>query len=375
MNILVCSDSFKGTLTSKQVCDIVESAIKENSPDCSVVKMPLADGGEGLCSALYSAIGGKKVKVKTKNPFNEDMVAEYLILDDKTAVIEMAQCAGLPLAGERANPLYTTTFGVGLMILDAHRKGVKKILLGLGGSSTNDCGIGMAEALGFRFLDSNADEVKPIGDSLIKIKKIIPPKKRLDIEIIAACDVTNPLYGECGAAYVFAPQKGADEKSVEILDLGLRSISKLIKKDLEIDVSEISGAGAAGGLGAGAVAFFDAELKSGIDIVLDTIGFDEVLKNCDVIITGEGKFDSQSAHGKVISGVCKRARILKKPVFALCGCKDENIDFKSLGIEDVITSSEKTKNIEIIRKTVNFDVKNSASKLFSKIIEFFEKST
>lgn len=375
MNILICPDSFKGTLTSIQVCNLIESAIKEKSPDCNITKLPVADGGEGLCEALYSSVGGEKIQVKTKNPFNADMIAEYVALNNETAVIEMAACAGLPLAGNRANPLYTTTYGVGLMIKDAYERGFKNILLGLGGSATNDCGIGMANALGFDFLDAKGNGIDPIGKNLINIEKILLPKERLKINITAACDVKNPLYGENGAAYVFAPQKGASKDDVILLDKGLEHIAKIIKRDLNIEISDISEAGAAGGLGAGTIAFLNGKLKSGIDIVLDTIGFDEKLKNCDAVITGEGKFDSQSAQGKVISGVCNKARLYNKPVFALCGCMEENADYKSIGIEYLLTSSETTKTIEEIRNTVKNDVKNSASKLFTEILDFFKKKT
>ena len=374
MDILICPDSFKGTLTASEVCDLIESAIMEQRPDCHITKLPVADGGEGLCDALHSFLGGKIVSAKTRNPFNKDMIADYLILDGQIAVIEMASCAGLPLAGKHPNPLYTTTYGVGLMIMDAAKRGCKKILLGLGGSATNDCGIGMAKALGFDFLDSEGNSVEPIGKNLISVEKIVLPKESLNIKITAASDVTNPLYGENGAAYVFAPQKGASKANVKELDNGLRHISKIIERDLNVDLNTV-GAGAAGGLGAGAIAFLDAEIKSGIDVVLDVLDFNNKLKNCDAVITGEGKFDLQSSQGKVISGVAKRAALMNKPVFALCGCMDTNADYKELGFQKICVSSQTTKTIEEIRKTVNNDVKVAANKLFKEILDFFAKNS
>ena len=225
MNILIAPDSFKGTLTSTEVCDIVESAIKKRIKNCNVTKLPVADGGEGLCSALQSSVGGTKVLAKSRDPFGNKMVAEYVVLNNKTAVVEMSSCAGLPLVGESANPLVTTTYGVGMLISDVQHRGLKNIILGLGGSATNDCGIGMAEALGFKFLDSDGNPVVTIGKNMINISKIVKPKAFPAINVTAACDVTNPLFGDNGAAYVFAPQKGADEQAVKILDCGLRHMS------------------------------------------------------------------------------------------------------------------------------------------------------
>ena len=367
MNILLAPDSFKGTLSASEVCDIIESALVKNIKNCTITKLPVADGGEGLCSSLLSSVGGQFISAEAQNPFGERMTAEYVVLNNRTAVIEMAACAGLPLAGDRANPLVTTTYGVGMLIADAQSKGIGRVILGLGGSATNDCGIGMAEALGYKFFDSNGGRIVTNGGDMIKTEHIFPPYKPLDIKVMAACDVTNPLYGENGAAYVFAPQKGADAEAVKKLDDGLVHMSEVIKRDIGINVSEIPGAGAAGGLGAGAVAFLKAELKSGIDIVLDTANFDKLLKSADLVITGEGRLDSQSVYGKVVSGVCRRAKQSGTPVVAVCGCTEDDVDINALGISKLYVSTKEPKPFEIIKKTCKDDLYKAALKIAGEL--------
>ena len=303
MNILLSPDSFKGTLTSSEVCDIIESALRNRIPDCNVIKLPAADGGEGLCSSFANFIDGEWISAESKDPFGLSLRAEYYMLKSGAAVIETASCAGLPLAGDRADPTVTTTAGVGMLIRDAVNRGAKRIVLGLGGSATNDCGAGMASELDFCFLDKNNNSFVPVGGTLIDVEHIIPPEKPVDIPVVAACDVTNPLFGVDGAAYVFAPQKGANAEQVGLLDRGLHHMADILKRDLNFNSENLPGAGAAGGLGAGASAFLNAELRSGIDIVLDESGFDNLAANADIVITGEGRFDSQSVNGKVMSGV------------------------------------------------------------------------
>ncbi len=360
MNILISPDSFKGTLTSQEVCDIVESAIKKRIKTCNITKLPVADGGEGLCSSLRLSVGGQNISAETVDPFGNKILADYVVLNNGTAAIEMASCAGLPLVGNLANPLKTTTYGVGLLISNAVSRGVKTIILGLGGSATNDCGIGMAKALGFSFVDDCGREVEPTGESMINVSKIIKPEVLPPVNIIAACDVTNPLYGMNGAAHVYAPQKGADDKAVKLLDFGLRHIAEVIKRDIGKDVSKIPGAGAAGGLGAGAVAFLNAELKSGIDIVLDAVGFDDKLTGADLVITGEGKLDSQSSQGKVISGICSRAKEKNIPVFAVCGCVDKTTSLEELGITKLFVSTDTKVPLETLKKTAKERLYNAA---------------
>lgn len=368
MKILLSPDSFKGTLTSSEVCDIIESALRNRIPDCNVIKLPAADGGEGLCSSFANFADGEWISADAKDPFGSLMRADYYMLKNGTAVVETASCAGLPLAGDRADPTVTTTAGVGMLILDAVKRGAARIVLGLGGSATNDCGAGMASELGFRFLDKNNNAFAPVGGTLINIEHIIPPEKYIAVPVVAACDVTNPLFGTDGAAYVFAPQKGADAGQVELLDRGLRHIAKILKRDLDFDAEELSGAGAAGGLGAGAAAFLNAELKSGIDIVLDESGFDTFASDADIVITGEGRFDSQSANGKVMSGVCKRAVKVGAEVYAVCGCASADADPAALGIKKLFVSSDGTHTADELQFSCRRELYAAASSLAEEIL-------
>lgn len=368
MKILIAPDSFKGTLTAQQVCDIIGQSFTDTIKNAEITKLPAADGGEGLCACLHSILGGKTVKAEVCGVFGEKMHAEYLMLTDKTAVIEMAACAGLPLAGKNKNPEKATTFGVGELINHAVSNGAKKILLGLGGSATNDCGLGMASALGWRFFDENGECFVPVGETMSRVTKINKPKKPIAIPVVAACDVENPLFGENGAAYVFAPQKGANEAAVVRLDGGLRHVSAIIKNDLSFDASEIKGAGAAGGMGAGAVAFLGAELKKGIDILLDAADFDRKAAEADLIITGEGRLDFQSVNGKVISGIAQRAAKLNKTVIAICGSRGKGAEeIKKLGVTELYFSCETDKPFDEIIKTCEKDLYNVSVKAAKEI--------
>ncbi len=361
MNILIAPDSFKGTLTAHEVCDIIGQAFADTINNIRITKLPAADGGEGLCACLHKISGGEIKTAEVSGVFGEKMTAEYLMLSDKTAVIEMAACSGLPLAGDNKNPERATTFGVGELIIHAKNSGAERILLGLGGSATNDCGFGMASALGYIFTDKNGKDFIPTGKTMIEVNKIISPEKSLSIPVVAACDVENPLYGKNGAACVFAPQKGADEEMVKRLDEGLRHAAEIIKRDLSVDVSEIKGAGAAGGMGAGAVAFLDAELKRGIDILLDTADFEKKATEADLIITGEGRLDFQSVNGKVISGIAKRAAAQNKKVIAICGSRGEGaVEIKKLGVSELYFSCETDKPFDEIIKTCREDLYNAA---------------
>lgn len=363
MNILIAPDSFKGTLTAQEVCDIIGQAFADTIKTAKIKKLPAADGGEGLCTCLHKICGGKLKKAEVRGVFGEKITAEYLMLSDKTAVIETASCAGLPLAGENKNPEKATTFGVGELIADAVLQGAEKILLGLGGSATNDCGLGMAAALGWKFFDKNGKSFIPKGESLNNVCRIVKPHNMLNIPVVAACDVENPLYGENGAAYVFAPQKGADESMVKRLDKGLQHISEIIKRDLNVDVSDMKGSGAAGGMGAGAVAFLKAELEKGIDILLDTADFDQKAADADLIITGEGRLDFQSINGKVISGIARRAARYNKKVIAICGSKGDGAErIKETGISELYFSSESQRDFEEILKSCREDLYNAAVK-------------
>lgn len=328
-NFILVPDSFKGTLSAIEVCNIMKSSIKNLYKDANIISVPVADGGEGTVDAFLYALGGEKKSVWVSDAFNEQKIlAHYAMLKDDIAVIEMAACAGLPLVKNRLEPDKTTTFGVGELIIDAINSGAKKIILGLGGSATNDGGCGMAAALGVKFKDEQDQEFIPTGGTLSQIYKIDMNNiysKIKDIEFISMCDVDNPLCGRLGASAVFAPQKGADEDMVKLLDEGLAHLAKVIKRDLHIEVKDIKGAGAAGGLGAGSIAFLQSKLTKGIDVILDTINFDELVSKADIVFTGEGKFDSQSLHGKVVMGVANRSQKYKTPVIVVTGAIGENI--------------------------------------------------
>lgn len=328
-NFILVPDSFKGTLSAIEVCNIMKSSIKNLYKDANIISVPVADGGEGTVEAFLYALGGEKKSIWVSDAFNEQKIlAHYAMLKDNIAVIEMAACAGLPLVKNRLEPDKTTTFGVGELIIDAINSGAKKIILGLGGSATNDGGCGMAVALGVKFKDEQDQEFIPTGGTLSQIYKIDMNNiysKIKDVEFISMCDVDNPLCGRLGASAVFAPQKGADEDMVKSLDEGLAHLAKIIKRDLHIEVKDIKGAGAAGGLGAGSIAFLQSKLTKGIDVILDTINFDELVSKADIVFTGEGKFDSQSLHGKVVMGVANRSQKYKTPVIVVTGAIGENI--------------------------------------------------
>jgi len=324
---IIISDSFKGTLSSSEIAVIAKTTVLNIFPDCEVLSFPVADGGEGTVECFLETLQGEAVSLTVTGPYlNEQVHATYGRFQD-TAVIEMASVSGLPLVGERKNPANTTTYGVGQLICHALDNGCKEILLGLGGSATNDGGCGCAAALGTIFYDENNEPFVPTGGTLDKIGRICNDNmsKRLkNVKITVMCDVDNPMYGPKGAAYIFAPQKGADEVMVQKLDDNLRYLSNLMQKQLNINVAEVPGAGAAGAMGAGCLAFLGAKLKSGIDAILDMLNFDRHLGNTDLIITGEGRIDSQSIHGKVISGIAKRTKPYDIPLIAIVGCIDDS---------------------------------------------------
>lgn len=318
---VVVSDSFKGTVSSREICEIAQRVIPRHFPACEVVCIPVADGGEGTVDCFVQAMGAKRVGVTVTNALGEKSAAAYARLGE-LAIIEMAAAAGLPQVGALRCPGTATTYGVGELIAHAVDSGCRKILLGLGGSATNDGGCGCAAALGVGFLDADGQSFVPVGDTLGRIARIDTAEAAAllrSVEITVMCDVTNPLYGPTGAAYVFAPQKGADAEKVKSLDAGLRHFGDVIRSQYGLDVSAMPGAGAAGGMGAGCVALLGGTIQSGIDAVLDVTGFDRQLEGADLVITGEGRIDSQSADGKVISGVARRTRAKGVPLIAIAG--------------------------------------------------------
>ena len=300
-------DSFKGTMSSTEICAIMSEEILKQVPDADITSIPVADGGEGTVDCFLEATKGEKYYETVKGPYFEEMEGFYATINNgKTAIIEMAACAGLPLVDDRKNPALTTTFGVGQLIDCAIKRGCKDIVIGLGGSCTNDAGCGCAAALGVKFLNEKNVEFVPTGGTLNEIVKIDISGINTEIKncnITVMCDIDNPLYGENGAAFVYAPQKGADDETVKELDENLKHLSDIIKEQLDINVSDLAGGGAAGGMGAGIVAFLGGKLSQGINVVLDIVKFEEIIKSADLILTGEGKIDSQSIRGKVVIGV------------------------------------------------------------------------
>ena len=318
---VVVSDSFKGTVSSREICEIAQRVIPRHFPACEVVCIPVADGGEGTVDCFVQAMGAQRVGVTVTNALGEKSAAAYARIGE-LAIIEMAAAAGLPQVGALRCPGTATTYGVGELIAHAVDSGCRKILLGLGGSATNDGGCGCAAALGVRFYDADGQSFVPVGDTLGRIARIDTAEAEAllrSVEITVMCDVTNPLYGPTGAAYVFAPQKGADAEKVKSLDAGLRHFGDVIRSQYGLDVSAMPGAGAAGGMGAGCVALLGGTIQSGIDAVLDVTGFDRQLEGADLVITGEGRIDSQSADGKVVSGVARRTRAKGVPLIAIAG--------------------------------------------------------
>lgn len=324
MRIIIAIDSFKGSMTSLEAGKEIALGIKKVYPEASAVIMPLADGGEGTTEALVSATGGQYQSVQITGPLKEPIQAVYGILgDSRTAVIEVAAACGLPLVPEaRRNPLLTTTYGVGELILDAVGKGCREFIIGLGGSATNDAGIGMLQALGYRFLDEAGEEVGQGGEAMQKVHHIIAEEARpelRDCSFQVACDVNNPLYGSNGAAYIYAPQKGADSEMVQLLDQGLIKLDQVVERDMGTSMQQIPGAGAAGGLGGAFAVFLSGKLQSGIELVLGRIGVEKQLEDADFVITGEGRLDGQTSMGKAPLGIAEIAGKYGIPVIALAG--------------------------------------------------------
>lgn len=320
--IILAPDSFKGTMSSQEICDILAQEIHRVWPQAQVVSIPVADGGEGSVDAFLAAVGGEKIAVPCKGPHWEDIQGFYGLLPDGTAVVEMAAAAGLPLAGQRLCPDQTTTYGVGQLVRTAVRGGIKRLIVGLGGSATNDGGAGMAAALGVRFFRADGEPYIPTGgtlDQLARVDRSGLEPALADVELTAMCDIDNPLCGPTGASAVFGPQKGAGPDMVPVLDRNLGHLAGIMAESLGRDLRNMPGAGAAGGLGFGVAAFFGGRLQMGIETVLDVVGFDRLLEGAWLVITGEGCIDGQSLRGKVVSGVARRAKAADVPVIAMVG--------------------------------------------------------
>ena len=335
--VLIAIDSFKGCLGSLEIATAVEEGIKDVFPLCEVVKTPVADGGEGTAEVLVSATGGQMYTVVVNDPLMQPVSAQYGILGDgHTAVIEMSAASGLPLVAEnKRNPMLTTTYGTGQLIADALNRGCTDFIIGIGGSATNDAGVGMLQALGYRFFDIDGKLLGAGGQILeqIAVIDVSLRNKFIDKAIFkVACDVDNPFSGKHGAAYVFAPQKGADSQMVEALDRGLKHFADVVKNQLGKDIISVPGAGAAGGMGGGLLAFFDARLQPGIQLALDALNFDDLLIEVDLVITGEGRMDAQTAMGKTPQGIAQAATRKGIPIIALTGNIADATIINNIGI-------------------------------------------
>jgi len=369
MKIVIAVDSFKESLSSKEVASAIEDGFKTVYPNATYVKIPVADGGEGTVQALVDATKGKTVNVKVKNPLGKEITSYYGILgDDKTAVIEMATACGLDLLEEHEkSPLECSTFGFGQLILDALDKGINSFILGLGGSATNDAGIGMLQALGVKFLDHEKKEIGFGAKYIQDIKHIDTSKldSRLrNIKFKVACDVTNILCGEQGATYVFGPQKGLTPDQLPKLDGHIQNFAHLCEQTFERKTQIIKGCGAAGGLGFGLITFLNASLLSGIDIVLNRVNLDQALEGASLLITGEGKMDSQTINGKVPVGVARRAKKKNLNVIAICGALENGYEeVYEHGIDAVFDTVQKVDSLQNVLLNARQNVKSSAQNI------------
>jgi glycerate kinase len=350
MKILIAPDSFKDCLRAREVAEALSCGIRKVLPQAKIRMVPMADGGEGTVESVIDATGGHLIKLQVNDPLMRRISSFYGISGDgNTAVIEMAAASGLELLkpGER-NPWITSTFGTGELILHAIQAGCRKILLGIGGSATNDGGMGMAEALGIRFLDANGDSVHQGGGAVGEVRQIVMAgldPRIADTEIMVACDVTNPLTGSHGASFVYGPQKGADEEMVESLDKNLSHLARLLAEQMDKEVDIIPGAGAAGGLGGGLMAFLGARLVRGFDMVAETVSLEESVQWADLVITGEGKMDSQTRFGKTPMGVALMAKKQGLPVIGVAGTLEDADELYREGFDVLLPIQEKPSDL------------------------------
>lgn len=377
--IVIASDSFKGSLTSAQVAEAVAHGIRDVLPECDITSVAVADGGEGTLAAISGRMSAEQAEVMAHDPLGRKIKANYGICMDSgrlTAIIESASSCGLTLlTPEERNPLYTSSYGTGELIRHAYERGCRKFIIGLGGSATNDGGTGMLEALGVIFVDADGKQITGCcGSKLPAIRSIDTSGLCIDIdecEFVAACDVDTPFIGPDGAANVFARQKGADDKAIAELENGMKSFAGIIRQDSGRDVSMVPGSGAAGGLGGALHVFMNARLEKGIDLILDTVGFDRLISDADLIITGEGRIDSQTAKGKAASGILRRAG--NTPVIAIAGQVNLTQDEKDgLGFMSMIQISPTPKDEAGLKKVMNPEtasgnIRNAISRYISSL--------
>ena len=369
MNIIIAPDKFKGSLTSFEACEIIAQAFKQVDSSVELSLFPMADGGDGFAQVMKHYRDTDTVDCETVDPLERKINASYQWNATKQiAIIEMAVASGLTLLkDEERDPLRTSTFGTGLLIKDAIKKGARQIILGLGGSATNDAGTGILSSLGFQFNDANNKSLKACGENLLNIETIIPPQVIPDITFAIACDVQNSLYGPKGAAYVYARQKGANDEAIKLLDDGLKHFAAILEQQTGHDVADIPGAGAAGGIAAGLMAFFNVQLKSGVHMVIDASGIKSRIAGADLLATGEGKIDEQTLSGKVVSELASLALRYNIPVAAFCGTVElNNSQASKLGLRfvETLVSSSVTKE-----EAIN----NARQILADKAREFLKK--
>lgn len=372
MNILVACDSFKGSLSSAEIIRILKETAEKTLNDVTVTGVQIADGGEGTLAALLACGKYKTVTVRCKNPFFKEITACYAI-GETDAVIEMAAASGLTLIPYKdGNALYTTTYGTGELIRDAVCRGAKHIYICVGGSATNDGGIGALSALGFRFLDKNGETLNPTGESLSRITAVnFENVINTDgIRFTVVADVENPLLGENGATYVYGKQKGAVRHMADILEEGMKNYADITEQATGIRLHDLKSAGAAGGLGGGLTAYLKADVQSGIETVLRLTNFDSMVKNADAVITGEGKLDNQSLCGKAVSGVCKAAKKYNRPVYAVAGrCELTESELKELGIKNTVTLLAFAPSVKDSIDNAAVYMQTAAKKILKNIIE------
>ncbi len=367
MNILIAPDSFKESLEAIEVCQAIKSGFSHIFPNANYTLLPMADGGEGTSAVLSYVLRGRWKEVRVHDPLMRPITAKYLLLPNKTAVIEIAQACGLHLlTSNERNPLITSTYGVGELIADALGQGAKRIIIGLGGSATNDAGLGMLNALGMMFYDNDNNALSEGGVQLARLQRIDDStfnSKILDTIFEVACDVTNPLCGLSGASAVFGPQKGASPEQVKLLDNALSSFAALTNKQGYKDYENVEGAGAAGGLGFALMTFCGAQLQSGFDTVAQAVNLAEQIKNADLIITGEGKLDAQTLMGKVAGGISQLAKAHDKPVIAICGSVERLSPTQTTQFDVVMPSLQKLESIDNVFKNAYENIETTATNI------------
>jgi glycerate kinase len=345
--ILIAPDKFKGSLTSFEVCDAIAEGIRQVSKTAEILSFPMADGGDGFAEVMKYYLQTDTIYCTTADPLGRSIPGSYQWNPKaKTAIIEMAVASGLVLLKqEEKNPLKTSTYGTGLLMKDAIDKGAAKIILGLGGSATNDAGMGILAALGFQFMNANGSSLTPSGENLALIEKIIYPASIPKTKFVIACDVQNVLFGLHGAAHIYGPQKGADSIMIDFLDKGLRHFADILKKQTGKDISTVPGTGAAGGIAAGLLCFFDVELKKGTELIIESSGIKNIMAEAILVITGEGKIDQQTLQGKVVKEISLLGEEYQIPVIAFCGTLEADasvINQLKLQFVGSLTSTVKT---------------------------------